>query len=113
MKVNNITLPEPKALTTEHNKIWSANTGRLDSGYFVGDLIATKRKLNIKWGAMTAADAQTVLNAVNNDFVTIEYTDETGQTATGEFYWGDVSGDYYNLTVKHIMSGLSCNAIER
>lgn len=42
-KVDTVTLPEPQALTTEHNKIWSSNTGRLDSGYFVGDLIAKKR----------------------------------------------------------------------
>lgn len=112
-KVNNITLPEPQALTTEHNKIWSANTGRLDSGYFVGDLIAVKRKLNITWGPMTAADAQKVINAVNNEFVTIQYTDETNKTSTGEFYWGDASFDYYNLTVAALLSGGTCNAIER
>lgn len=112
--VNNVTLPEPQALTTEHNKIWSSNTGRLDSGYFVGDLIGIKRKLNITWGPMTRAEAQKVLNAVNSKFVTIKYTNETSTTlAEGEFYWGDVSCEFYNFTVDAILSGCTCNAIER
>ncbi|MCQ2464386.1 MAG: hypothetical protein MJ095_02240 [Oscillospiraceae bacterium] len=115
VKYNNteVILPEPQSMTYEHNKIWSANTGRLDSGYFVGDIIANKRKLNVTWGACTAADAVKILNAVNQAFVTIWYTAEDGTIQTGEFYWGDVSGDAYNYTVQHIMSGFSCNAIER
>ncbi len=113
MIVDNVTLPEPQALTTEHNKIWSANTGRLDSGYFVGDLIAVKRKLNITWGPCTAANARKILAATRKQFVTIQYTNEENEDDEGEFYWGDISGDYYNLTVERIMSGFSCNAIER
>lgn len=116
-KVNNgsyITLPEPKALTTEYNKIWSSNTGRLDSGYFVGDLVAIKRKLDISWGPMNRTDAQKVLTAVNSKFVTIQYNNETSATPVqGEFYWGDVSCEFYNLTVDALLSGCSCNAIER
>ncbi|MCQ2463983.1 MAG: hypothetical protein MJ095_00210 [Oscillospiraceae bacterium] len=110
---NYITLPEPQALTPERNKIWSANTGRLDSGLFVGDLIAIKRKLNISWGPMTASDAKKIINAVNQQYVKIKYTGEDGEEQEGEFYWGDLSGDVYNLTVSHIMSGFTCNAIER
>lgn len=112
-KVNSITLPEPVAITYDQNKIWSANTGRLDSGYFVGDLIAIKRKLNIQWGPQTAEDARKILNAVNQQFVTINYTAEDGTEKSGEFYWGDATGEAYNFTVEHIMSGFSCNAIER
>lgn len=113
LKVNNVTLPEPQALTVEHNKIWSSNTGRLDSGYFVGDLIAIKRKLNISWGPMNKTDAQKVLTAVNSKFVTIIYIDEHKDQVSGEFYWGDVSSEFYNLTVESLISGCSCNAIER
>lgn len=113
LKVNGITLPEPKSMTPEHNKLWSTNTGRLDSGYFVGDLIAIKRKLNITWGPCTADDARMIKNAVNQQFVTIEYTGEDGTDQSGEFYWGDLTGEFYNLTVEYIMSGFSCNAIER
>lgn len=113
LKVDNVTLPEPKAMIYDHNKIWSANTGRLDNGYFVGDLIATKRKLNITWGACTASDAQKIINAVNKKFVEIQYTAEDGSVKSGNFYWGDASGEAYNFTVAHIMSGFSCNAIER
>lgn len=111
--VDNVTLPEPQSLTPEHNKIWSANTGRLDSGYFVGDLIAVKRKLNITWGPCTKEDAQKILAATRKPFVQIKYINEENEEDQGEFYWGDLSGDFYNLTVKHIMSGFSCNAIER
>lgn len=113
LKVDNVTLPEPKTLTTEHNKIWSSNTGRLDSGYFVGDLIAVKRKLNITWGPMSKEEAQKVITAINKQFVRIEYTDEKNTTGSGDFYWGDGSFDFYNLTVDKLLSGGSCNAIER
>lgn len=112
-KVNSVVLPEPQSLTTEHNKIWSSNTGRLDSGYFVGDLIAIKRKLNIRWGAMKAEDAQKVIDAVGQQFTVIEYTAEDGTEKSGDFYWGDLSCEYYNITVEYLMSGFSCNAIER
>lgn len=113
LKVDDIILPEPQAMSCEHNKIWSANTGRLDSGYFVGDIIAVKRKLNITWGPCTAEDAQKILEATDKQFVRIQYTAEDGTTQSGDFYWGDLSGDVYNYTVIHIMSGFSCNAIER
>lgn len=108
-----ITLPDPKALTPERNKLWSSNTGRLDSGYFTGDLIGIKRKLNITWGPMKASDAQKIIEATSEQYVTITYTAENGSESSGEFYWGDLSGDVYNYTVSHIMSGFTCNAIER
>ena len=112
-KVDTVTLPEPQALTTEHNKIWSSNTGRLDSGYFVGDLIAKKRKLNLTWGPCTREQAALILTATEKQYVRIDYTNEKGEADSGDFYWGDLSGDVYNLTVEHIMSGFTCNAIER
>ena len=111
--VDNVTLPEPQSLTPEHNKIWSANTGRLDSGYFVGDLIAVKRKLNITWGPCTKEDAQKILAATQKQFVQIKYINEENEEEPGEFYWGDLSGECYNMTVKYISSGFSCNASER
>jgi len=112
-KVNGVDLPEPQSVIFDRNKIWSANTGRLDSGYFVGDLIAIKRKLNVTWGPQTAEGAQLILNAVNQQFVTIKYTTEDRVERSGEFYWGDLSGEAYNFTVDYIMAGFSCNAIER
>ena len=44
LKRGSTTLPPPKSVTYSQNKIWSQNTGRLDNGFFVGELIAIKKK---------------------------------------------------------------------
>lgn len=95
-KVNNTSLPAPKNITYSFNKLWSANTGRLDNGYFVGDLIAIKKKYEVTFPPLTTAELATVRAAVNADFATVQITNAEGSTDTVTAYFGDVNVESYS-----------------
>jgi ribosomal protein L18 len=83
-------------VTYTQNKLWSQNTGRLDSGYFVGDLIAIKKKYQVTFPALTPAELETVRAAVNADFATVQITNAEGGTDTVSAYFGDVTVESYS-----------------
>lgn len=95
--VNGTQLPTPKleGLVITSNKIWSANTGRLETtGEMAGTIVAIKRKVEIKWPPLTMAEVATIETAVSNKntpFSTLRYTDMTGTTKTVTVYFGDPS----------------------
>ena len=114
MKIDNIDVATPKKLTIDRNKLWSSNAGRLDSGYFVGDLIAIKTKLNVQWPPLTQQEASQLLTLLDRQYVSITYKSETGINVTKDFYFGDVSTGIYSwANGQQLVSGISCNAIER
>ena len=101
--VDGTQLPTPalEGLTITTNKIWSANTGRLEStGEMAGTIVATKRKLEIKWPDLTMEDAQIIENAVSSmePFHELQYTDMTGKTETIAVYFGDISYTIYSYS---------------
>lgn len=77
--------------------------------------VATKRKLNIEWGALTNAEISKILNAVKDVFFTVTYPDPmTGKNATKTFYTGDRSAPIYR--VKNgvpVWEGLKANLVEK
>lgn len=96
LKIGNVELPTPKSVAYSQNKIWSQNTGRLDSGYFVGDLIAIKRKYEVTFPAMSTADLAKVRAAVNQDFAEVNITNAEGGTDTLTAYFGDLNAESYS-----------------
>lgn len=96
LKIGTTDLPTPKSVTYTQNKLWSQNTGRLDSGYFVGDLIAIKKKYQVTFPALTPSELATVRAAVNADFATVQITNAEGGTDTVSAYFGDVTVESYS-----------------
>lgn len=96
LKIGTTDLPTPKNVTYTQNKLWSQNTGRLDSGYFVGDLIAIKKKYQVIFPALTPTELATVRAAVNADFATVQITNAEGGTDTVLAYFGDVTVESYS-----------------
>lgn len=96
LKIGTTDLPTPKSVTYTQNKLWSQNTGRLDSGYFVGDLIAIKKKYQVIFPALTPTELATVRAAVNADFATVQITNAEGGTDTVLAYFGDVTVESYS-----------------
>lgn len=90
------TMPTPKSVVSSSNKIWSQNTGRLDSGYFVGELIAIKRKYEVTFPPLTTSELAAVKAQVNKDFASVSITDMDGNTATLTAYFGDLSVEAYS-----------------
>lgn len=109
-----VTMPTPKDIEVQYNKIWSADTGRNDSGNFSGTLLGIKRKLIIELPPLTSStEINAIKAAVNSDFVLIVYPDETGASQTGTFYFGDLTGKPYSwVSGKMFLTGCKFSAIE-
>lgn len=86
-----VKMPTPalEGFVVSREKLWSANTGRTGSGKMVGSVVAVKTKVNIRWAALSMAQAAVVESAVSGGaFVTLRYTDMTGVTKTLTGYFG-------------------------
>lgn len=117
--VDGVTLPTPalNGLTITMNKIWSANTGRLENtGEMAGTIVAMKRKLEIQWPALKMEDIAVIEAAVSSmtPFHQLQYTDMTGQKETIEVYFGDPTYSIYSYSpgVQRI-TGAKVSAIEK
>lgn len=89
-------MPTPKNVLYSQNKLWSQNTGRLDNGYFVGDLIAVKKKYEVTFPPLTPTDLQHVREAINQDFASIKITNAEGGTDEITAYFGDLNVESYS-----------------
>lgn len=101
--IDGIRMPTPKlgGLTITPNKMWSANTGRLESsGEMVGTIVAIKHKVSIKWPDLTMEQIGTIEAAVSSlaAFHTLKYTDMTGQVVTMQVYFGDPTYTIYSYS---------------
>lgn len=117
--VDDVQLPTPKlgGLTITPNKMWSANTGRLEStGTMVGTVVAIKNKIEIKWPSLTMEQVAVIEAAVSTltAFHTLRYTDMTGQSKTLKVYFGDPTYNIYSYSegVQRIQD-VSVSAVEQ
>lgn len=63
-----INLPGPTVIKAGDEIIWSANTGRISTGKMVGDVIAEKQTLNVKWEYLTAKEKNVIKKALTSGF---------------------------------------------
>lgn len=121
LKVDNVVLPTPADVDYEDNKIWSENTGRLDNGYFVGDLVCIKRKYVVTFPPLTPAQLSEVRTAFAAQFGSVEITDigdddnnPSTETVTLDAYFGDVKVKAYswNNNIKYAVN-CTVSIIER
>ena len=96
LKIGNTDLPTPKSVNYSQNKIWSQNTGRLDNGYFVGELIAIKKKYEVTFPPLSTSQLATVRAAVDREFETVQITNAEGSTDSVTAYFGDLTVESYS-----------------
>lgn len=96
LKIGDTVLPTPKNVDYSYNKLWSDNSGRLDSGYFVGELIGIKRKYVVTFPPLSTTDLTTVRTAFANQYATVTITDVDGGDAVLDCYFGDVTVKAYS-----------------
>ena len=89
-------LPTPKEVTYSHEKLWSENTGRLDNGYFVGELIGIKHKYEVTFPPLSTTDLTAVKNAVNNQFAYIKIQNAEGGNDEISAYFGSLTCEAYS-----------------
>ena len=118
--VNGVQLPTPKlgGIVITTNKIWSANTGRLETtGEMAGTIVATKRKVEIQWPPLTMQEVaiiETAVSSATEPFSTLRYTDMAGRTKTMTVYFGDPSYSIYSYSEgNQRIENVSVSAIEK
>lgn len=105
----------PGGLKWSIMSIQSADSGRAEDGTMIATLVATKRKLEVKYANLTPAQAKEILTEVcGNMFFNVTYYDVlTGQPETKVFYVGDRSLDWYNFNTERGIENLAFNLIEQ
>ena len=87
------TLPAPTALTINNEIIWSSDTGRTLSGKMVGDVVAEKKNLSIKWEFLTESEVKLIKNTLVTGFFSFSFRDD-GVNITIESYRGTLSKEH-------------------
>lgn len=78
IKINGVVIKTPQTCRIGIDDIGSSEE-RNARGSSLVDRVATKRRLELSWGALSNADCSTILTAVKSVFFTVEYPDpETG-----------------------------------
>lgn len=91
LKCGSTSLPEPSQISTSDEIIWSKNAGRSsETGKMLGDVVAQKKTLEIKWEYITSNDAAKIANCLSPGFFNITFEDY-GQSITIKAYRGTIS----------------------
>lgn len=76
LRVNGVTLPAPVQITVNDEIIWSSSAGRAADGTMLGDVIADKKNISIKWGILKASEVQLISHNVVPGFFDFEFEDD-------------------------------------
>lgn len=114
LTIAGVAVKSPTTLEVEIQDI-DKESERNANGTMQRTRVATKRKLNVEWGALTNAEISKILNAVKDVFFTVTYPDPmTGKNATKTFYVGDRSAPVYRIkSGVPVWEGLKANLIEK
>ncbi len=83
-------LPEPVELSIDDEIIWSSKTGRSASGKMLGDIVAEKKTLTIKWQFLPETDYLKIKNALKAGFNSLTFRDD-GEMITIKQYRGTLN----------------------
>jgi len=119
--INGVTgLPEPRyrdGYTATPNKVWSTNAGRSQTGKMIGDIIATKWKLELNYAVSNSADLIKLSNAINaKTYFSVEFLNpQTNTFQTKNFYAGDPTYPMYTSSDGrgNLYQNVSFNLIEQ
>lgn len=113
MKIGGVTIKTPSRLTVDVLDI-DGEAYRSANGTMIRDRIATKRKLNCEWNALTLTEMAALVSAVTATSFTVTYLDPaTGTELTKTFYVGDRNAPVYRLMAgDQLWTGLTMNFVE-
>lgn len=84
------TLPAPVSISVNDEIIWTSDTGRTLSGLMVGDPVAEKKTVSIKWGILTEAELTLIKSKLTAGFFPFSFHDD-GVDITIETYRGTLA----------------------
>lgn len=106
--------PAPQTMQVAIQDI-DAKATRDAQGLLHRDRVATKRKINLTFGALTVPECSSILRLVETEFFSVEYLDpNTGGMKTGRFYVGDRTAPIYTFVDSlPVWKNLSFDLIEQ
>ena len=111
--VDGTVVPPPSSYQWELEDISASNAGRTEDGYMHKRKIRQAVRLSLAWNNLTTAEAVTVLNAFNPEYLQISYLDPMkGNFVQSEFYVGNRSAPLQNAVTGR-WTNISFNVIER
>ena len=114
--ISGIALKTPQSCTWGLQDISSEDSGRTNDGLMHNNVVAQKRKLSVKWGPCTWAEATKITGFCKNkgSQLSVTYPDLlTGSMITKQFYTGDCTADYHEWHGQTaLVKGISCDFIE-
>ncbi len=110
-----VNLPEPETLSVTVNDLDSDKSGRNQKGQMFRDRIAVKRKISCAFLPLSSSDMKKVLQAVSDQFFTIEYPDPmTGSNRSMTAYVGDRAVPIYIIKDgKPMWDSVTLSIVER
>ncbi len=113
-KIGNEVLATPKGCTWSLEDLSSKDSGRTLDGIMHKDIVAQKRKLTCKWGAMKWKECQKIAKFMKNSGtkVSLTYPDILeGKSITKNFYTGSMKVPYFDWS-RELVESVSCDFIE-
>lgn len=92
LQAGGVELPAPVSLSVNNEIIWTSDTGRTLDGTMIGDVVAEKCTLSIKWGILKESEVKLIRNKMIAGFFPFTFRDE-GIDVTIESYRGTLSKD--------------------
>lgn len=89
IEANGVLLPSPTAVTVSDELIWTADTGRTQSGRMAGGIVAEKKTVNVKWDFVTAPEMKKIKKNLPGGFFKIKFVDG-GEDKTLVVYRGTI-----------------------
>lgn len=90
LQAGGIDLPAPTSISANDELIWSSDTGRTLTGKMIGNVVAEKKNVSIKWSMLTEGEvAKIKKNLVRGSFP-FRFRDN-GETITINAYRGTIS----------------------
>lgn len=86
-------LPAPTSLSINDEIIWTSDTGRTLSGLMIGDIVAEKKNLSIKWEYLTDNQVALIKKTLIPGFFPFSFHD-AGIDITIESYRGTLSKEH-------------------
>lgn len=88
-----IALPPPVKISTTDEIIWSSATGRSASGLMIGDIVASKKTLNVEWGILRESELKIIKDQLIIGFFPITFRDD-GVDMTITAYRGTLTKEH-------------------
>ena len=82
-------------LKWSRNDVEAANAGRMQNGEMQRDRVSIKYRWDVTCRLLTAAEQATILQLIQPEYVTVQYTDPlTNTTKTGTYYSNNIPSTF-------------------